>query len=44
MVKQTDFAQVKIAAQLNWKKFIPKFFCWQIQNPDVLEHLKTCCA
>src|SRR6516225_6539673 len=41
IVKQPDFAQVEIPAQVKSKEFVPKFFGSEVQNPDFLRHLKT---
>src|SRR6516165_9117411 len=41
IVNQPDFAQVEIAAQVKSKEFVPKFFGSEVQNPDLLGHLKT---
>src|SRR6516225_4235765 len=41
IVNQPDFAQVEIAAQVKSKEFVSKFFGSEVQNPDLLGHLKT---
>src|SRR6516162_9521524 len=41
IVNQPNFAQVEIAAQVKSKEFVPKFFGSEVQNPNLLGHLKT---
>ena len=41
IIKQPNFAQVEIAARVKAKELVPKFFGSEVQNPDLLGHLKT---